>query len=565
MRQDMIRNFGIGLAALCIAALGACVASANNQPVANAPSGNGAAHLQGEDAGQPNIVFIITDDMYPHMFNNLPEGEGKNLTPNIDYLIENGSFLHNTYVSSPVCTPSRYAVLTGNYASRASNPGFTSFTAEHDGQTVIQWNTKIEAGDRRTIGARLQQLGYRTGFVGKNHVVESAAQGGQDRAWNLDGDPTDPAIKADLERRHAALAADIRSVGFDFADRLYHDNPNWLGMRALAFQNMDWITEGGINFIRDSAAQDTPFFLYFATTLPHAPTEPERSWRADPRITPIGILDKAPAVQPGRDTLAARVRDAGLSRTGRENLLWVDDAIGALLEALRSTGQIDNTIIVLFNDHGQNEKGTLYNGGIRTQAFIWRSRGFGCGENCNFTISNTDFADTLVDLAGGDPEAVSTDGSSFADALETGRREASRSMYFELGYARAVVMGDWKYLALRYPRWAEEASMEERRRMLDEYNAMRRSFGRNIVTEDHTQPYGHLEMTPGGGDAENGTYRTRKGLFARDQLYNIARDPAEAVNLADDPEYADVLARMRAEMVQYAARLPGNFAVEPAE
>ena len=69
----------------------------------------------------PNIIFFIADDMYPDMFNKLPEGHCKNLTPNIDRLAKEISYLGNLYVASPVCTPSRYDVLTGNYASRASN------------------------------------------------------------------------------------------------------------------------------------------------------------------------------------------------------------------------------------------------------------------------------------------------------------------------------------------------------------------------------------------------------------------------------------------------------------
>ena len=74
--------------------------------------------------GQPNIVFIITDDMYPWQMNFMPEGEGRNYTPNIDRLADEGTVMRNQYVSSTVCTPSRYNVMTGRYASRSQDPQF---------------------------------------------------------------------------------------------------------------------------------------------------------------------------------------------------------------------------------------------------------------------------------------------------------------------------------------------------------------------------------------------------------------------------------------------------------
>ncbi|MEQ9567398.1 MAG: sulfatase-like hydrolase/transferase, partial [Pseudomonadales bacterium] len=65
---------------------------------------------------QPNILFIITDDMYPNQMNFMPEGKGMNYTPNLDRLASEGTIMRNQHVTSPVCTPSRYSVLTGRYA-----------------------------------------------------------------------------------------------------------------------------------------------------------------------------------------------------------------------------------------------------------------------------------------------------------------------------------------------------------------------------------------------------------------------------------------------------------------
>jgi len=100
-------------------------------------------------------------------------------------------------------------------------------------------------------------------------------------------------------------------------------------------------------------------------------------------------------------------------------------------------------------------------------------------------------------------------------------------MFFELGFARAVVKGKYKYLAVRYPEYAINASLEERTEMLNGYNEMRRSFGGKAVKIDLTLPYGHLKMFPGGGDTEKATNGNKSGFCDPDQLYDLEADPTK--------------------------------------
>ncbi len=510
-----------------------------------------------EPEKQANIIFFIADDMYPDMFNCLPEGKGKNLTPNIDRLALEGVFMSNQIVASPVCTPSRYNCLTGNYASRASNEEFVAFTELNEGQTVIQWNSFISAGNEKTMGHYLQEMGYKTGFVGKNHVIESLDQIDQSIKPDLNADPRDPKVKELLDFRHTKLQEDIQNCGFDFADNLYHNNPNWLGIKTLAVQNMDWIAEGGLRFIDEY--QESPFFLYFATTLPHHPLDSKHSYEADPLVTAKGFLDEPLDVLPERESLKTRIAEAGLEGNDRINLLWMDDALGALLQKLEDIGEIDNTIIVFFNDHGQKSKGTLYQGGIHSQTIVWRSKGFACGSTCNTCVSNVDFLPTLLELVGKKETENICDGHSFKPALDGREMDSRSSLFFELGYARAVIKGKYKYLALRYPEYASNYSLEERTVVLNDYNAFRESFGGSAISHDPTLPYGHLEMIPGGGGAEHETFGKKAGFFDLDQLYNLEADPEEEENLALDPEYQDVLSEMKEEMEKHLSKLPGKF------
>lgn len=519
----------------------------------------GIASPQAEAASQvrPNVIFFIADDMTPEMFNAIPEGQRKNLTPNLDRLAAEGVFMINQRVVSPVCTPSRYNSLTGNYASRAVNEKFVESTLRNEGQTVVSFNTHIVPGKEKTMGSYFQELGYITGFVGKNHVVDSPSQIDYEDKPDLHADPRDPKVKAGLERRHRLLQEDIKNCGFDFADSLYHNNPSWLGIKALAVQNMDWITAGGLKFLE--TYRDKPTFLYFATTLVHDPLNPEQSYEGDPLVTAKGYLEEPLNVQPARETLKARIQAAGLEGVEVTNLLWLDDALGALLDKLEETGKIDNTIILFFTDHGQHSKGTLYEGGIHSQSLVWRSSGFKCGSTCDAVVSNIDFMPTLLDLAGFENPNALCDGQSFKAALEGGDYTERRSMYHELGYARAVVKGKFKYLTLNYPEYAQNAKLEERTEMLDAYNAKRRSYGGEAINLDPTLPYGHLELYPGGGGAESETYGRKPGFFDAEQLYNLEADPAENVNLVNDPEYVQKLAEMRNELKKYLNALPGTF------
>jgi len=167
---------------------------------------------------------------------------------------------------------------------------------------------------------------------------------------------------------------------------------------------MDWIAQGGLEFI--DLYHDQPFFLYFATTIPHGPTEAERAWLADPRITAKGYLEEAPSVLPPRETLTERLRMAGIAETGKEIVLWLDDAVGALLDKLKEHELLDDTIIVFFNYHGQEAKGTLYQGGLRSLCIVWQRGGFPCGGTSDAFVQNIDFAPTLLALAGmAEPEA----------------------------------------------------------------------------------------------------------------------------------------------------------------
>ncbi len=502
---------------------------------------------------QPNIIFFIADDMTRDMFNCLPEGKGKNLTPNLDKLASEGTLMMGQHVSATVCTPSRFNVLSGKYASRANNSKVLNQVKKNGGQRVVEWNTHIMPGEAN-LASLLQSGGYTTGAVGKNHVYEV-------HNWKdvpLTADASDAKVMKQQLANYKATQKAYYACGYDFADGLFYENPDFNGPRALAVHNLDWSTEAALRFI--DQASEKPFFLYFATTLPHGPLEAVRAWNADRTITPIGKLDKAPQVMPHQSTIPERLQQAGKPVNDRKaNLLWMDDALGALIQSLKEKGLYDNTIIFFFNDHGQYAKGTVYQGATADPSIIWCSKGFSAGAVNNSLVSNVDFTPTILDLAGIDYNQADFDGRSFARVLNGKELEDRGSMYFEIGYSRGIRKGNFKYLALRYPAWVNQLTAEERETILNEYNQKLKIRGKGPNNTDPSKPFGHVQIVPGGGDAEFPATKRYPHYADADQLYDLKNDPNEQVNLYNHPDYQEVVKTMRKELKKHIQSIPGSF------
>lgn len=501
----------------------------------------------------PNILFLITDDQFKHQENWMPEGKGKNLTPRTDALAAQSTVFDRMYVTSPVCTPSRFASITGLYPSRSTAPAFLQRQRKLGGQASVEWNTLVTAGDT-TLPLLLRKAGYRTGIVGKNHVV--LAKGLEKPEWLAA--PDDPEMLAILRRNHEKEVASLKTAGFDYAASLYYDNPDFIGVKALASHNLDWIAKGALDFLGQN--DDRPFFLWCAVTVPHGPGEPARSWKADPRITALGMLEEPLDVMPARETIPKRLQEAGIRDRSRANLLWLDDMIGAILDKLKETGADRNTVILYFNDHGQLAKGTIYEGGVHSEAFIHRPGGFPVGPRTDALVSNLDFTPTLLDIAGADPGDAEFDGVSVLPVLEGGKNEVHDALFFELGFVRGVLKDGWKYIALRYPDSIANMPLAQREKVLARFNKNQERRGRPVYTKDPMAPFSHVQTIPGGGDAEHMSIDKYPAFHEPDQLYHLAEDPKEQKNLADDPAHAAKLAEMKELLKQHLKGMPGSFA-----
>lgn len=507
---------------------------------------------------RPNILFLITDDQFKDHMNWMPEGRDanggpRNLTPSTDALAASATIFNRQYVTSPVCTPSRFAVLTGTYPSRSRSQAFLDRQRELDGQTSVEWNTFVTPGTV-TLPQLLQKAGYRTGIVGKNHVVD--VPGMEKPEWLAPAD--DPKMLAILRSNYDKQLAALHEAGFEFGASLYYDNPDFIGVKALASHNLDWIAKGALDFLDEK--DERPFFLYCAVTIPHGPGEPERSYLADPRVTPLGLLEEPLDVLPPRDTIEPRLKEAGIDPGwGRPNLLWLDDLVGALVDKLKRTGQFENTIIVYFNDHGQLAKGTIYQGGVHSEAFITRNGPFPVGPRTGVPVSNLDFAPTLLDLAGVPADDAPFDGKSLVPLLEGESEKVHDALFFELGFVRGVIKDGWKFIALRYPPSIGNMPLAKRQHVLDRFNADQERRERPIYTRDPNAPFSHVQAVPGGGDAEHLSIDKYPAFHDADQLYDLSADPGEQKNLAGDEAHAAKLAELKALLSEHLKEMPGTF------
>ena len=509
----------------------------------------GSAIAQSES--KPNIVLIVTDDQHRIDFNYLKEGRdasGKalNLTPNIDRLSSEGIIFDQMYATSTVCTPSRFSVLTGKNASQAQNSRFTNDLDEFK-QANVAFNTHIEPHDSN-VAKTLQANGYFTGGVGKNHVYESE----KSHKINRKADVTKPEIIKQLIQNQQEQINAYKANGYDFADRIYTGNVPGQYPKGLEAHNQDWITEGAMNFLDLAKEKEAPFFLYFATTLEHGPHKQGSKYLGDPRMTPVGLLaeEDLPKVQPSRKSITARIKANGLENRATD-VLWLDDAVGALINKLEDTKTLDNTIIFYFNDQGvEGGKGSLYQGGVLTPSFVWFGDKFKGGRRIDDIVSNIDITPTIYELAKV-KDVPETDGVSMVPLYEGNNKQWRDSLILEVGVTRAIIKDGFKYIAYRVPQQKLDMSQADRQKL-----AQKKGKSADGL------PWMHMGGTPGGRALEALVLNTygAENYYAPDQLYRYLDDTREKNNEIDNPEYKKIVKKLKAELAEELKNRPGTFA-----
>jgi N-acetylglucosamine-6-sulfatase len=384
--EQVLRGRAI-LAGLVALAIGAgCQSSIS---VANAEAGGVLG--QGTLSQRPNIVLLLTDDMRWDTLRYMPIVQR--------VLGRHGVTFTNAYVANPRCCPSRTSILTGLYSHL----------------TGIYTNVGPDGGfpgfdDRSTIATWLHDAGYHTGLFGKylNHYQTTYVPPGWDRWLATFGGSAYYDYVANVDGVRREFGSDASDYGTTVVRR------------------------AAVSFIRETDPE-TPFFLYWSPQAPHEPAIPAPSDRGDFRSLPdwrpkshdeANVADKPAYVQSRpriSGSLAQEIDE--FRRRQIESLQAVDRAVGAIVETLRETGRLENTIIVFTSDHGflwgehrWHGKSVPYEEAVavpfvvRYDALLEESR------TDDHLVVNIDLAPTFAELAG--VAAPEVEGRSLVPLLE---------------------------------------------------------------------------------------------------------------------------------------------------
>ena len=370
---------------------------------------------------RPNFLLIFADD---HGYGDVSTYHRSDVhTPHIDSIAAEGMLFTAMRANCTVCSPSRAALLTGRYADRAGVPGVIRTHAENS------WGY-LDPGVP-TLADALKQADYHTAIVGKWHLGLKSPNVPNERGFDF---------------FHGFLGDMMDS----YTNHLRHGN-NYMRRNAEvidpAGHATDLFTEWAVDYLHQRAEQrDQPFFLYLAYNAPHFPIEPPAEWLAR-------VKQRAPQLDEKRAQNVAFVEH-------------LDDRIGRVLEALRTTGQDRDTVVVFTADnggslpHAQNNdpwrdgKQSHYDGGLRVPFMVRWPGQIAAGSQSDYQGLNFDLFPTFLQLAGATVPA-GLDAVSLVPVLRGGTITQPRELYFVrreggLRYGgksyEAVIHGDWKLL-----------------------------------------------------------------------------------------------------------------------
>lgn len=404
-----------------------------------------AAPSPAADQARPSIVFIVADDLG---YGELGSYGGRVIpTPHLDALAAGGVRFTQGYVTASYCAPSRAALLTGRYQTRFGYEGNPTGALNADPRIGLP-------ATERTVAARLREVGYATGLVGKWHLGGTAPFHPHRRGFDTffgflhEGHyyvpPPWQGVTTWLRRMALPAGGKGRWTSPDgrivwtthmgnFEPDYDADNPLLRGSQPVGeTANLtDAFTREAVAFIQRHARQ--PFFLYLAYNAVHSPLQ------ADDRY--FAKFAALPDVH--RRIFAAM-------------LAHLDDGVGRVLGALRDAGIEQDTLVVFLADNGgatreltssnaplRGEKGQFYEGGIRVPFIVrWPAR-FPAGKVVTTPVISLDLTATALRAGHASVAADKLDGRDLAPVI-AGGDVAPRTLYWRAGPRRAIRDGDWK-------------------------------------------------------------------------------------------------------------------------
>ena len=373
---------------------------------------------------RPNFIIILTDDQGYGDLSCMGNTDFK--TPHMDRLAASGARFTNWYSNSPVCSPSRASLLTGLYPSKA---GVRSILKGHRTATGLPSGAV-------TLASALKKEGYHTAMFGK---------------WHLGCTEESRPDRHGFDEWFGFLAgcidyySHIYYWGGDSERGLTHDlweNGNEISRNGSYFTEM--VTERSVDYVREAAGKESPFFMYVAYNAPHYPMH-----------APQKYLDRFEGLPWDRRIMAAMVSA-------------VDDGVGEILAELERQNILENTCIFFMSDNGpsrevrnwqdggrdpyyggstgglKGHKFSLFEGGIRVPAIMSWPSVIPSGQVIAQVGVAMDIFPTFLKAAGGDVAQLQPDGSDILPMVAGGQPTPHEAVFWEMEEQTAVRMGKWK-------------------------------------------------------------------------------------------------------------------------
>lgn len=361
-----------------------------------------------ERNNRPNVVVFFTDQQ--RWDTTGVHGNPLDLTPNFDRMVNLGTHVHNMFTCQPVCAPARASLQTGLYATR----------------TGVYQNSIALRKEEKTLAHYFKGAGYRTGYIGKWHLA--------------DDDPVAPDQQGGYDYWLGANVLEFTSTPYQTV--LYDKDCQEV---RLPGYRIDALTDAAIRYI-DQHKED-PFFLTISYIEPHHQNH------IDDYVAPDGYRERFTGRWLPPDLLALG-GSSGQHIGGYFGLIKkLDEALGRILDALKSLGLADNTIVAYTSDHGchfktrnSEYKRSCHDSSIRVPTGF-TGPGFTGGGRLQEMVSLVDIAPTLLDAAG-IPVPDQMDGRSILPLIRKENVDWPEEVFVQIsesGIARAVRTKRWKY------------------------------------------------------------------------------------------------------------------------
>lgn len=308
----------------------------------------------------PNILYILTDQWRAQALSCA--GDTNLKTPHIDKLAKDGVLLTNAYSNSPVCTPHRAMLMSGRYPSH----------------TTVWKNNDLMPPEEHCVAECFTEAGYETGYIGK---------------WHIDG----PKKPGNVQHRQGWKYWAGFNRGHAFNKGVYFtDSDDKIKVPEGVFEPVHQ-TDLAIDFIKDKAKGDAPWFMMVSYGGPHMPY-----------TAPKEYLDK---VKPDTFKLRPNVKD--MNDRHRKALhgyyghcMCLDDCVGRLTKTLADLGVDDNTLICFTSDHGdmhrsqgESYKSKPWEESIGIPFIAKWTKGIPAGQKTDSLFSTINIYPTLCGLA----------------------------------------------------------------------------------------------------------------------------------------------------------------------